>query len=144
MADLGPGRIAVDTAAFIYYIEEDARFMPLLEPLFAAVAGGERQIVTSALTILEVLVVPYRADDAQLADRYESLLSHSRGVTVIDLSRDQLRIAARLRADSGMKTPDALQVAAALGAGCRCFVTNDRRIPPVRGLRTLQLCDYAG
>ena len=51
-------------------------------------------------------------------------------------------MAAQLRAMEGLKTPDALQVAAALQAGCTAFVTNDRKIPSVGGLRVLQLRDY--
>jgi hypothetical protein len=47
------------------------------------------------------------------------------------------------RAATGVKMPDALQLAAALGAGCTTFVTNDRRIPAIRGIRVLQLGDYA-
>ena len=139
---VAPGRVAVDTAIFIYWIEEDPRFMPLVEPLFEEVAAGTREIVTSALTLLELLVVPYRAGNADLAQRYEELLTNSRGIAVIDLSRDQLRIAAQLRAATGVKTPDALQLAAALGAGCTTFMTNDRRIPAIRGMRMLQLGDY--
>ena len=77
-----------------------------------------------------------------LAEHYEELLSNSRGIAVMDLTRDQLRIAAQLRAATGVKTPDALQLAAALGAGCTTFVTNDRRIPAIRGMRVLQLGDY--
>jgi len=142
IADLGRGRIGVDTAIFIYLIEEDPRFLPLAEPIFEDVAEGRREIVTSALTLLEVLVVPYRAGNAGLAVRYEELLSNSRGIAVMDLTRDQLRIAAQLRAATGVKTPDALQLAAALGAGCTTFVTNDRRIPAIRGMRVLQLGDY--
>jgi predicted nucleic acid-binding protein len=142
IADLGRGRIGVDTAIFIYLIEEDPRFLPLVEPIFEDVAEGRREIVTSALTLLEVLVVPYRAGNAGLAERYEELLSNSRGIAVMDLTRDQLRIAAQLRAATGVKTPDALQLAAALGAGCTTFVTNDRRIPAIRGMRVLQLGDY--
>lgn len=142
IADLGRGRIGVDTAIFIYLIEEDPRFLPLVEPLFEAVAEGRREIVTSALTLLEVLVVPYRAGSADLAQRYEELLTNSRGIALMDLTRDQLRTAAQLRAATGVKTPDALQFAAALGAGCTTFVTNDRRIPAIRGIRVLQLGDY--
>jgi predicted nucleic acid-binding protein len=139
---IAPGRVGVDTAIFIYWIEEDPRFMPLVEPLFEEVAAGTREMVTSALTLLELLVVPYRAGNADLAQRYEELLTNSRGIAVIDLSRDQLRIAAQLRAATGVKTPDALQLAAATSAGCTAFLTNDRSIPAIRGLRVLQLGDY--
>jgi predicted nucleic acid-binding protein len=142
IADLGAGRIGVDTCLFIYFIEEDPRFLPLTEPLFADVDAGKRQIVTSALTLLEVLVVPYRAGNARIAERYEELLTRSRGISMIDLSREQLRVAAQLRAVHGVKTPDSLQLAAAISQGCTAFVTNDRRLPPMRGMRTLQLHDY--
>ena len=99
-------------------------------------------LVTSSLTLLEVLVVPYRAGNRQLAERYEHLLTRSRGVRLIDLTRDELRAAAQLRAATGLKTPDALQLTAALGAGCTAFVTNDRRLPVVPGLHVLQLSSY--
>ena len=143
MADLGQGKIGVDTAIFVYLIDEHPRFLPLVQPLFDAVAEGARELVTSASTLLEVLVVPYRAGNADLALRYESILTNSRGITVLDITRQQLRIAARLRASTGVKTPDALQLAAALNAGCSAYLTNDRRIPGMQGMRILQLLDYA-
>jgi predicted nucleic acid-binding protein len=43
---------------------------------------------------------------------------------------------------SGTRTPDALQIAAALGAGCSALVTNDRDLPSVGGLRVVQLRSY--
>ncbi len=59
---------------------------------------------------------------------------------VVDITRPQLRAAARLRADHvGLRTPDALQLVAARGAGCGTLVTNDRRLPTLPGLKVLQL-----
>jgi predicted nucleic acid-binding protein len=140
--DLGRGRTGIDTSIFIYFLEEDPRFLPLVEPLFIDADEGRRELVTSALTLLEVMVIPYRAGDHALAERYEQLLTRSRGVLLVDISREQLRAAAQLRAASGMKTPDALQLAAALSSGCSAFLTNDRRLPAVAGMRILQLADY--
>ena len=141
--DLGPGPTALDTAAFIYYIEENETFLPLVASIFEDVAAGRRQVVTSSLTLLEVLVVPFRAGNLTLADRYEAYLSRSRGVRLVDIGRPELRTAAQLRAlHPSVRTPDALQLAAGLSAGCRTFVTNDRDLPPVAGLRVLQLRSY--
>jgi predicted nucleic acid-binding protein len=139
---LGPGAVAVDTAVFIYFIEEAPRYLPLVAPLFQAADSGKRQLVTSAVTLLEVLVVPYRAGDVQLAARYELLLTRSRGIRMVDVTRDQLRAAAQLRAATGMKTPDALQIAAALSTACRTFLTNDRQLPAIPGLRIVQLSSF--
>jgi predicted nucleic acid-binding protein len=141
---LGAGPIAVDTALFIYLIEEHPHFLAPVRDLFARADAGEIELVTSALTLLEVLVVPLRAGDRTLAAKYDALLTRSRGVRIVDLTRDQLRTAAQLRAQfSALRTPDALQLAAAIGANCTSFVTNDRRLPAPDGVRVLQLSEFA-
>jgi len=142
MADLGPGSVGVDTVIFIYFIEEHPQFLPLLEPLFREVDAGRRELVTSALTLLEVLVIPYRSGNQLLAERYEALFTQSRGLQMAEISREHLRAAAQLRAVTGIKTPDSLQLVAALAAGCNTFLTNDRHLPKLPGLRILQLSSY--
>ena len=141
--DLGSGPVGIDTAVFIYFVEENPQFLPVVRPIFAAADGGKCELVASSLTLLEVLVVPFRTGDLQLAKQYEALLTRSRGVRLVDISRDHLRMAAQLRATSGVATPDALQLSAAIGSGCRGFVTNDRRLPATSGLKIFQLRDYA-
>jgi predicted nucleic acid-binding protein len=143
IADVGRGPLGIDTPIFIYFIEEHPAFQTVLAPVFAAIDGARLQAVTSAVTLLETLIVPYRAGDAELAERYETVLTGSRGVRLVDLDRALLRSAAQLRAASSIKTPDALQVAAALRMRCTAYLTNDRELPLVPGLRVLQLRDYA-
>lgn len=84
--DLGAGPVALDTAPVIYFIEEHPRYLPVVRPVFEAMDAGDLQGVTSALTLLEVLVVPYRANDTALGSRYETILTRSRGLRLIDLS----------------------------------------------------------
>jgi predicted nucleic acid-binding protein len=144
IADVGEGALGIDTAIFIYFIEEHPQFLPLVRPLFESADRGERELVTSGVTLLEVLVVPYRAGDVQLAERYELLLTRSRGIRMVDISREQLRAAAQLRAATGVRTPDALQLVGAVGAGCKTFVTNDREWPSIPSLRVIQLSSYVG
>jgi len=138
---LGRGPAGLDTCVFIYFVEEHPRYLPLIEPLFESVDSGRLRIFSSALTLLETLVVPLRAGNAALAEQYENLLTSSRGLTLVDIDRAALRAAAQLRAQSGMSTPDALQVAAALANNCPYYVTNDRRLPQVPGLTIVQLSD---
>ncbi|HKT47598.1 MAG TPA: PIN domain-containing protein [Candidatus Acidoferrales bacterium] len=142
MQDLGRGPVGLDTAVFIYFIEEHPAFLPLIEPLFREADEGRREFVTSALTLLEVLVVPYRLGDQLLAARYESLLTRSRGIRVAEISRDHLRAAAQIRAATGAKTPDSLQLVAALAGKCATFLTDDRDLPALPGMRILQLSSY--
>ena len=142
--DLGAGPVGIDTAVFIYFIEEHDKFLSAVTPLFAAADAGKLELVASALVLLEVLVIPYRAGNIDLAERYEVVLTRSRGVRMVDLSRDHLRLAAQLRAATGATTADALQIATSLASGCSAFVTNDRRLPAVPGLRIVQLGSYIG
>ena len=96
MNDLGRGPVGVDTAIFIYFIEEHPTFLPLVEPLFREADGGRRELVTSALTLLEVLVVPYRSGDHLLAVRYEAIPTRSRGITVADTLRPSAGLFSRM------------------------------------------------
>jgi predicted nucleic acid-binding protein len=141
--DLGHGPIGLDTAVFIYYIEEHPDYLPLVEPVFEGIDRGRWRGVTSGVTLLETLVIPYQLGDEPLAERYETLLTRSRGLTLVELDRPLLRAAARLRATLGVRTPDALQLAAALAARCTAYLTNDRALPSLPGLPVLQLRDYA-
>jgi len=140
--DVGPGPVGVDTAAFIYFIEAHPTYLSPLRPLFAAADREALTIVTSAVTLLEVLVVPYRAGNRPVAERYEALLTRGRGVVLREIDRPLLRAAAQLRAVAAVRTPDALQLSAALAEGCTAFVTNDHKLPALPGLRILQVSDY--
>ena len=140
--EVGRGPVGLDTVVFIYFIEEHPQYLPLIEPLFAAIDAGTVEGVTSSLIFLETLVVPYRVGNVPLGERYEALLTGSRGIRMLDLDRPLLRAAAQLRASLRVRTPDAIQLAAALAARCSAYLTNDRELPPVPGLKILQLQDY--
>jgi len=142
MEEIGDGPVGLDTVVFIYYIEEHPKYLPLVEPVFTAIDTGDLEGVTSGLTLLETVVVPYRVGNLPLAERYEALLTQSRGIRMLDLDRPLLRAAAQLRAGLRVRTPDALQIAAALAGHCSAYLTNDRTLPPVSGLKSLQLRDY--
>ena len=142
--DLGQGPIALDTCVFIYFIEENPDYLALVEPIFQAIDSGELSVVTSALTLLETLVVPYRLGNIDLAEEYEAILTQSRGLHLVELSLSVLQTAAALRATTRLRTPDALQIASAINHNCTAFVTNDRGHPNDTGLRVIQLKNYAG
>jgi len=144
IADLGRGPVGLDTAVFIYFMQEHPRFLPVVAPVFSAVASARLPAITSGVTLIETLVMPYRSGNTALAARYEALLTRSRGIRFVDLDRGLLRSAAHLRALFSVRTPDALQLAAALRGGCRVYLTNDRTLPRIPGLEILQVSDYAG
>jgi predicted nucleic acid-binding protein len=139
---LPEGPVAIDTAIVIYFAERNERYIGAVRPLFEAADRGEVELVTSGVTLLEVLVVPYRAGDAALARRYEGLLTRSRGLTLVDLDRPIVRGAAQLRATHRLRTADALQMAAGLARRCGSFLTNDRKLPSLPNLPVFQLREH--
>ncbi len=61
--------VGLDTAPLIYFIEENPTYLPIVGRFFEAVDRGEFRVVTSVLTLTEVLVHPLRHGDHNLADQ---------------------------------------------------------------------------
>ena len=110
------GAVYLDTVAVIYAVERHPLFFGLLRPLLAAVQAGQLDLATSELTLMETLVGPLRAGNAALAAAYEGFFQQS-GVRLLPVSQTALRAAAQLRADTKLRTPDAIHLASATLAG---------------------------
>ncbi|MBX9788820.1 MAG: PIN domain-containing protein [Pirellulales bacterium] len=135
--------VAVDSAPFIYLIEEHPSFLPIVEQFFAAVESGSIHYVTSSITITEVLVHPYRQNRHDLVARYRSILSTSSDVAVYPVVSDIADSAARLRAAHNLRTPDAIQLATALMAKATAFLTNDYRLSKLPEINVVTMADAA-
>jgi predicted nucleic acid-binding protein len=127
----------LDTAPLIYFIEGSTAYQPNLKKLFAAFDKGDFSIITSALTILEVLVQPIKLNRQDLVDKYRQILSPASGIEIIDMSSAIAYRAAELRAKYGLKTPDSIQVGTALEYGAQYFLTNDIRLKTVKEIKTI-------
>jgi predicted nucleic acid-binding protein len=105
---------------------------------FEAMDRGDFTVVTSTVTLLEVLVHPLRTNNAELAEEYRDILLNSKLMTV-GVSSTIAEQAARLRAAHNIRTPDAIQISAALNAGATHFFTNDIKLPDIADIRILSL-----
>jgi len=121
-----------DTNLFIYLIEEKPADLSKL-----VVQGRERmiargdQLVTSSLTLGEVLVQPLRANRSDLAEEYEQHITS--GATVVPFDSGAARKFAQIRATyPSVRPPDAVQLACAAQHGVATFVTNDGRLGRVK------------
>jgi hypothetical protein len=89
--------VGLDTGPLIYYIEEHPIFLAKIKPFFAAAERNEFRIVTSFVTLIEVLVHPLREGRPDLAEEYRNILLQSAALTAIPLDEG---IARTLRAPS--------------------------------------------
>jgi len=131
--------VGLDTAPLIYFIEENPTYIHMMDAFFEAMVRGEFRVVTSVITLLEVLVYPLRQFDTSLAERYRNILSFSPSLRTVEVSREIAERAAELRAIYNLQTPDSIQMATALVNGASFFLTNDVRLPSVPGLQVLVL-----
>jgi len=53
--------VGLDTAPLIYFIEQNELYLELVRTFFGAMSRGEFQVITSTLTLTEVLVHPLRS-----------------------------------------------------------------------------------
>lgn len=131
--------VGLDTAPLIYYIEEKPIYVDMLDPFFDAMEQGEFTVVTSIVTLLEVLVLPIRRNDTDLAHRYREILLDMENLRTVDLSLNIVEEAASLRAFHNLHTPDAIQMATAVQESAAFFLTNDIRLPSLPTLQVLKL-----
>ena len=96
---------------------------------------------TSTLSLLEILVRPYRKKLDDLALRFFSLFTTYPNLHWIDLTLDIADTAARLRVEHRLKTPDAIQVGTAVCSGATGFLCNDPAFKRVKEIDCLLLDD---
>lgn len=128
-------------APLIYFIEEHPDYGPAATLFFEAMNRGEFQVVTSVLTLVEVLVHPLRRGEEEIADEYRDVLNSTENLTTVSMNTEIAEIAANLRSQHNLRTPDAIQVATAIHEGAHSFFTNDTRLPSLPNLSILLLKD---
>lgn len=97
--------VGLDTGPLIYYIEEHPIFLPRVAPFFEAADRGEFRLVTSLVTLIEVLVHPVREGRLDLAQEYRNVLLQSPNLTPVPLDSGIAEQAAVLRAQYKLRTP---------------------------------------
>lgn len=119
-------RIFWDTNIFIYLLEDYGPLSQRVIKLHESMAARGDELVTSTLTLGEVLVKPLEKGDAALYRRYADEIPAKSKLVPFD--EDAAKIYAALRADRSIKSPDAIQLACAARASVDLFITNDARL----------------
>lgn len=124
------GLIYLDTCLLIYAFERHPDHGERVRRALAA-EPAERFAI-SPLVQFESLVAPMRDGNVELLRYYEEGLAH---FVQLPMSAEVFMHGAQLRARFGLKTPDALHLAAAQYHGCDALWTNnDRLAHAARGL----------
>jgi predicted nucleic acid-binding protein len=106
---------------------------------YRAAERNEFRIVTSYVTLIEVLVHPLREGRPELAEEYRNILLQSAALSAIPLDEGIAEEAAGLRARHDIRTPDAIQLATAIRADASWFLTNDAELANLSEIPVLVL-----
>ena len=132
-------RLYIETAPLIYYVEENPRYLAIMDRIMNAIENTLIEAFSSVMTLTEVLPQPMRTGNIALAQEYRDILLFSAAFTLLPVTAQIAESAAYLRARYNLRTPDALHVATALDARCDAFLTNDLAIKRVTEIRVLVL-----
>jgi uncharacterized protein len=119
-------RIFFDTNVFIYLFEDYEPFSSMVDSFWRRMVQRGDRLVTSSMTLGEILVKPTKEGAASLVEQYDRTI-RSRA-QVINFDTSVAWRYASLRATHSLRNPDAIQLACAAHFGVDLFITNDKQL----------------
>mgnify|MGYP002626063595 CR=1 FL=1 len=134
-------KIFIDTSPYIYYLERNPQYYVRTMKYFIDKYDKGNIFFTSAITIEEYSVIPYRENNTELLNDFKVLLI-AMETEIVDITQSIADKAAQIRAQyNGFKPMDALQLAAAVESKCDLFLTNDKQLRQFTGIKVLTMED---
>ncbi|PZO47147.1 MAG: VapC toxin family PIN domain ribonuclease [Phormidesmis priestleyi] len=127
----------LDANIWIYALEPISDYSQPLATLFEADDAGSLTLVTSELSLAEILVRPIKKANIFEQETYAKAITSTDSLIVVPVNRSILIEAAATRANTKLKLPDAIHAASAIATGCTTFLTNDKQFRTVEDLHTL-------
>jgi predicted nucleic acid-binding protein len=137
-------RIGLDTNVFIYFLEDHPRYGAWCAALFDRLERRRTAAITSTVTLLELLVQPYRQQKEDLAHKIFALTTTYPNLVWMPVGVEVADRAAELRARYRLDTPDAIQVATALVHKAMRLYGNDQALKRVREIECVILDELLG
>ncbi|MBP0615869.1 type II toxin-antitoxin system VapC family toxin [Jiella mangrovi] len=134
-------RLYLDSNTIIGLIERSKPLERAQKELMTAIGSRSTFAVTSEIAVAECIVRPLRDGDENLVHAYLRFIDGKLSQAPVQIDRQTILAAARLRADTSMKLPDALHVACAEVAGCTVFVSADQRLHVPAPMRRVSFDD---
>jgi predicted nucleic acid-binding protein len=123
---MGMSRVFWDTNLFIYFLEGESTNAVATKRLRNSMLKRGDQLLTSFLTLSEILVKPWEQGDTLRCREIQKAVT----TAAIMISFDDAAAwkYAAIRRDRSVRGADAVQLACAAAANVDLFVTNDRRL----------------
>ena len=112
--------------------------------LIEKIAQGDIFCNISSLTITELFTKPYRLKDFSKISIFEEFINSFPNSTIQSVDYNVAKLAARLRTNYSLGTPDSILLSTAVVTKSEYFVTNDNSFKniEIEGLKILVLDEY--
>jgi predicted nucleic acid-binding protein len=120
-------RVFWDTNLFIYLFEKNAEWSPRVIELRHKMLERRDALLTSYLTVGEVITKPKQLGNVMLEKSYLNFFTGG-SIELVGFSLDASIRYGDIRSRERIRPADAIQLACASAAGTDLFVTNDNRL----------------
>lgn len=128
--------IGLDTNIFIYHFEDNPQFVSYTQLIFDELSKNRLQAVTSIVSVIEALSYPSPPEVlVNIEDGFRTMPN----LTIYDLNHDLALESAKIRRKYGFRLPDSVQLATALKAKAKAFISNDGRLKKFKELTIILL-----
>ena len=136
------GVVYIDAGVLALHLTGNPTYLPLTRAVLGGLRDGDFQGRTSAITVYQLLVEPYRSGQEQTAEQVERLVAALPGLEVVPVSARICRQAAQVKTQIGGGLARAIQIATALAGDAQVYVTQRSALRRIAGLRVAQLDAY--
>ncbi len=143
--DLKTIKLAVlDSSILIYHLEDCEPYSELTQVLISMIGRGAIACIISTISITELLSKPYSDGDTKKIARIRSFIHMLPNTRIAAPDEETADYAAYLRGVYGLRTPDALLLAAVKREKADALVSNDRHLKRIEkeGIRIILLDEY--
>ena len=120
-------RVFWDTNLFIYIFENNPEWAPRVIEFRRQMRLRRDTLVTSWLTVAEVLTKPKQLGNAMLEKSYLNFFTGG-AVEIVSFELEAAKRYSAIRSRERVRPADAIQLSCAASAGTDLFVTNDSRL----------------
>jgi predicted nucleic acid-binding protein len=120
-------KVSLDTNIFIGLINKETNFADS-KRILDSIDSGPLSCVLSTVVIAEMCAGYHAEGRAREKDDFLAHVESSQRYEIVELTTGLADQAGRIKADTGLKLPDAIVVASALRGGAECLISNDESL----------------
>jgi predicted nucleic acid-binding protein len=121
-------RLFLNSSVIVYLLEGQAAARATVQQRITDAQTAQHGLVlVSRLASLECRTLPLRNNDSAMLTLYDGFFA-AQGLEIREIDATVVDKATELRANLGLRTPDAIHVATALIAGATLFLTGDKQL----------------